>query len=215
MTLLPNVRVRRTAWRDLRQDALPAYCENVVAQTTGKAAYDPIRTSLENLATKTATFNQSLADAINRGRQAVAYKDVVKKELYSVLDTVANGLESNANGDELYIINAGMEVRRAPRKHTGELLPVTKVTAKSTGLPGQVILQFRCPKQQRKQVETFAVEWSEDHFVTWTNGTYQNSQRIMMEGLPPKKEVAFRIRCLGTRGRKSPWSDGQVMAFVF
>lgn len=210
--VLKPVKVRRSAWRKLRQDSLPAYIDNVLAKTADKAAYEPVKVLLETLAALNKTYIECLAAAVSRERAAVAYKDEIKAQVYRSLDEVANGLEKEAKGEEMYIINAGMSVHKRQSRHTGPLLPPTGLKA-TTGLPGQMSLQFDCAKEQRAQVETFAVEWRPLGTDVWKNGTYRNAKRITVKELPHRTDVEFRVCCLGTRGRKSKWS-GTASDFV-
>lgn len=207
------VQVRRTSWRSLRQDALSAYAENVLDKTNGQPPYQPLHALLTTLSNLHKTYNECLAKAMGRDRAAVAYKDEIKSQLYNALDEVATGLEMNAKGEEMYVLNAGMEIHKRRTSHTGTLLPPEELTARSNGLTGQAQLNFKCPRQQRRQVETFAVEWRTTGQAEWKNGTYRNAKRIVINGLPERTDVEFRVRCLGTRGRKSDWSE-VATAFV-
>lgn len=207
-----NLKVRRSSWRDLRQDALPAYTENVLNKTANNPAYHPLQALLNTLSSLNQTYADCLAAAMGRERAAVAYKNEIKSQLYGTLEEVAVGLEANAKGDEMYILNAGMELHRSRTNHTGQLMPPVKLSA-APGLSGQAELRFLCPRGQRTQVETFAVEWQAVGEAAWHNGTYRNAQRILVEGLPQRQDVRFRVRCLGTRGRKSEWSE-VATAFV-
>jgi len=206
-------RVKRSAWRTLRQDDLPVYADNVLTKTA-KPEYDPVRDSLTALTTVNVTLKQSLANALTRDRAAVAYKDIVLKQFFACMEKVASDLEYHANGSEMYIINAGMEVHKSRSNHTAELVPSANLVVESTGIPGQALLKFHYPKSLRKQVETFAVEHSHDVKATWQNGVYRNSMRILVDGLPSRQEVFFRVRALGTRGRKSPWTFTDNGVFV-
>lgn len=201
-----KLNVRRTSWRSLTIYKLPNYANNVVNRTKDEPRYDPLREKLLKLDAKSKALSAVLDNTMIKGQLAKTAKQNAKNELYDALESVAIGLEDYAN-DAMYILEAGMEIQLQPTRKEGELLAVTKVTASSNGQKGQAIVQFICPREQRSQVQTFGVEWSDDNGVTRHNGTYKNSERILMTGLPNRKDIRFWVCCIGTHGRKSEWSD--------
>lgn len=205
MTIV-KLKVRRSAWRVLTQNKLPNYANNVVLSTAGKEAYSPLRDRLENLAAKSKALSNVLDEVGSKGSVYKEKKKLAIQALYAALESVAVALEENAT-DELYILEAGMSLQKTGTRHDSDLLPVYKLTAQSNGQKGQAILEFICPLDQRSQVQTFAVEWSDDNGITYHNGTYKNAERILVKDLPNRKDIIFRVRCVGTHGRTSEWSD--------
>ena len=213
MVIMKTIKVRRTSFRELNQSKLANYADNVVKKTTGKPDYDVIRTLLDQLNTVNTVYTVSLGDALSRDKAAVVAKTDDKKAVLAALEQIATGLEMNANGSELYVVRAGMEVHKQRTVHTSEMPPVTDLVLEATLIAGQMLVKFKYPASYRRQVETFAVEWSADNGQTWTNGTYKNAVRITVSDLPNRTEVIVRVRALGSRERKSPWTVSNT-AFV-
>lgn len=210
-----KLKVSRYAWRRLGQSDLETFAANVVTKTNGIAAYDPIRAQLLALDTINKKFVTALQAALSRDTAAVYQKDLIKQEVYRALDDVALGLELNANGDAMYILNTGMDIYRERSSHEQESLAApTRLTAENTGNVGEALLIFDYPKSNRTQVETFCVEYSIDGKATWQNGAYGNRTRIILRDLPSRTEIYFRVRALGTFSRKSPWTQSEVGAFI-
>ncbi|MBI1227927.1 MAG: hypothetical protein GC192_22035 [Bacteroidetes bacterium] len=211
MTIV-KIKVRRTAWRTLTQAKLPNYANNVYNLTKDVPAYAYLDAKVDVLKLKSDALAGWL-DVIGTGNHsAMTNKNLAIPELYAALEDVATGLEENAT-TAAFIVEAGMEVHKTPVRHVGDLMPVFGFVAVSNGLLGEALLTFNCPTEQRGQITTFAVEWSDDNKQTWHNGTYKNAERIVMKGLPNRVDIYFRVCCLGTHGRKSSWSS-EVEAYV-
>lgn len=205
-------KIRRSAWTQLPQHSLPNYANNVFNSMDGQLAYASLQPKVDVLQTKSVALTAALDNLPTGNHADVVAKDNAIKELLAAFNDLANGVEAAAT-TEMFVLRTGMELWKTPVSHLGELLPVTDLVAESNGLLGQVLLKFKCPTDQRQQVNTFAVEWSDDALVTWHNGTYENSERITVSGLPNRKDIYFRVRCIGTRGRSSQWS-ATVETFV-
>jgi hypothetical protein len=201
-------------YRRLKQAALKDFAQNVIDSTNNKPQYDVIHDLVTVLAAKTANYQTWLTAAEGGSFAAVAKKDEAKVEVYQALDGVATGLELNGNGTDVFIIEAGMKPHKTPVRHEGDLAVPYEVSVSGTGIGGQLLVIFKYSKEDRSQVTTFAVEYMEENSGAWINGTYENSQRITLKDLPRRKNVKVRLRALGTRGRKSPWTEGEVGAFV-
>ncbi len=201
-----KLKVRRSAWRVLIQSKLPNYANNVVTSTKDKEAYQPLKERIANLENKSKALSDILDEVGGKGAVYQKKKQLAIEALYAALESVAIALEENAI-DELYILEAGMSLQKTGSRYDNDLLPIYKLTAQSNGQKGQAILDFICPPEQRSQIQTFAVEWSEDGKVTYHNGTYKNAERILVTDLPNRKDLLFRVKCIGTHGRTSDWSD--------
>lgn len=203
--------VLRRALINVRQDQLVTLAENVVQRTASVAAYQPLAAALAELAARIPTYKEALAAARDRGLTAIAIKNQARAALLAALDAVADGLDLNAGGDPLYVLNAGMPVRAQRRRNAGEMAPPAGLQARPTGQPGEVLVSFRLPN--RAAVQSNAVEHSVDGGQTWKNGAYNSATRFVVSKLPSRQEILLRVRSMGARGRESAWT-APVTVFV-
>ena len=138
-------------------------------------------------------------------------KEELKFILYKTLDRITDLLNFHHNGQETWVINAGMDVIREKMTNLADLQPPTNLQVLSRGIRGEAILTFKVLEPSR--VRSNALEYSADNGETWHNGTYSSSTTIRLKGLPSRQALLFRVCSLGTYQRKSSWTEA-VEGFV-
>jgi hypothetical protein len=208
--MLKNV-VRKVSYKKLPQSELATFAANVYQRMIARPEYQAFAADITNLSEQTATYTQALVDASGRGTEAIARKELAKNNVIGALDRIAFLLDFNFTGQDVWVINAGMEMIRAGRQNQNKLEAPYQLRATSKGVKGEITLQFRLPEPTR--VRNNGVEYSVDHGETWHNGTYTSRTTVTVRGLPSRQVVQFRVCSLGSFQLKSPFSEG-VEAFV-
>ena len=196
-------KIHRSAYLNLNQAALSDFAKTVVNNIFEEAAYADVKDYTTDLKAKSEAFESALILAADGGKEAIHLKNLAKAELLKALKELADELDYFARGNTAYLIKAGFTLRKKPEAFKGTLLTPTDLTAKSTGVPGQLMVTCKIP--QRSLVKMTALEWSIDN-VNWNNGTYPSSSRFVVKGLPSGASVMVRLCALGTSERKSDWS---------
>lgn len=203
--------VRKVSYKKLTQSELATFAANVHQRMASRPEYQVFAADITNLAEKTEAYTQALVEASNRGTDAVALKELAKNNVIGALDRIAFLLDFNFTGQDVWVINAGMEMIRERRKNQNKLEAPYQLRAMSKGVKGEISLQFRLPEPTR--VRSNGVEYSLDNGETWHNGTYASRTTVTMSGLPSRQVVQFRVCSLGAFQLKSPFSE-PAEAFV-
>jgi uncharacterized protein YodC (DUF2158 family) len=98
-------------------------------------------------------------------------------------------------------------------KHVYEGDPgvVTGLAAEATLVGGEVV----CKWVKGDHCEKTAFEWeAADKPGQWQNGNYANGSKLLIKGLPSRKDVRIRARSLGSQNRRSVWCE-PVAVFVY
>ncbi len=201
-------KTRKTSYIKLRQAELSPFAENVFQKMSTNSAYKDLANLYKELDAKTVVFKNALAASIEGGTLLTAAKNKALKDLYNVLNSIANMLDINANGDELYILNAGMKLQhKAVRQSANEIPAPTNLVANTLLQSKTVELKFELgfvPQQIG-----VAVEWTPVTNINWTNGTYfgKNAKKGTLTNLPSMTEVLVKVKTICENGRSSEWSE--------
>ena len=178
--------------------------------TFGKAVYEAMlgnphfpspNPPLDVFKANLEAYEDATTKAAARTKGAVITRDALKKQVVNDLshlrDYVQYVAEKCASPAEAatVIASAFMSIKKVPQRVTAPL------TAKNTGIPGQVALAAK-PVAQRA---TYYWEYSLD-LVTWTEVPETLNARTRVEGLPWAKMSYFRFRAL-TRAGKGEYSQ--------
>ncbi len=203
--------VRKVSYKKLTQSELATFAANVHQRMASRPEYQSFAADIASLAEKTEAYTQALVDAASRSTPAIAQKELAKNSVLSALDRIAFLLDFNFTGQDVWVINAGMEMIRDRRVNQNKLEAPYQLRAINKGVKGEILLQFRLPEPTR--VRNNGVEYSMDNGETWRNGTYGSRTTITVAGLPSRQLVQFRVCSLGSFQLKSPFSE-VVEAFV-
>ena len=211
--VIEAIKVNRSKYTKLRQDALALYAQMVVSKTFENPIYNEVQTQVTDLKAKSLTYDAALIAAAKGGKELVFTKNQAKKEVVLSLDYLVNLAEVFAKGDEAYLVGMGFELRK---KQTRSRLPLIapdmpqNVVAKSTGNVGELKVSFTLPN--REHVVNVAIEHrianSGEPFV---NGLYMDTESMVLTGLPQLQLVELKFRSLGRELLKSEWTQPIVV----
>ena len=196
--------VRRSTYRELPQDSLASFADNVFTRMSSLPEYQPFATEVAQLGQQLEQYKEALSKAVYGGVDRIAVKNEKKQQLLLSLDRIADLLNASYTGVDSWIVGAGMETMRGPAGANGLLDAPFDLRAFSRDESGEVILSFNLPNPGR--VRNNAIEYSVDGGASWKNGQYSTATRIRLKDLPARQEVKFRVRSLGAAMRQSPWS---------
>ncbi len=210
MTFSLKLPRNKSNYTRLLQDALNTYSENVVNRTVNVIAYKDIEGSASALRDAQAAYSTALAAAANRGGDEIARKDLAKDVLLNALDLVATEVTSMAPkaGDPTIITAAGLQSQAVAQRREGDIEIPTGVKCSPTLISGEMFVEY----DSVDGAAMYGFEWSDDNRETWHNGQYSTKITKALK-VSPRKENYVRVCAIGTRDRKSGWSD-PVMAFV-
>ena len=201
-------KTRKTSYLKLRQAQLSPFAENVFQKMSTNSDYVDLANLYTDLNAKIIVFKNALAATMEGGILLTAAKNEALKDLYDVLNVIANMLDIKANGNELYILNAGMKLQLKPVRQVANEIPVPANLVANTLLqPRTVELKFDLgfvPQQIG-----VAVEWTPITTINWTNGTYfgKNAKKGTLTDLPSMTEVLVRVKTICENGKSSDWSE--------
>lgn len=207
------IKVNRSKYSRIRQDALAIYAQMVVSKTFQNPTYADLNTQIADLKAKSEAYDAALLAAAEGGKSLVFTKNQAKEGVIVSMDCLVNLAEVFAKGDEAYLVGMGFEVRH---KNTRSRLPLLapeipqNVVAKSTGNKGELKVSFTLPN--REHVVNVAIEYrianSGEPFV---NGLYMDTESMVLTGLPQLQMVELRFRSLGRELLKSEWTTPIVV----
>ena len=203
--------VRRSTYRELPQNTLASFADNVQVRMSTQPEYQAFATEVAQLKQQLDQYKEALANAVYGGVDRIAVKNERKEALLLMLDRIADQLNATYTGVDSWIVGAGMETMRGASYTNADLDAPYDLRVFSRGESGSVTVSFRLASPSR--VRNNAVEYSLDGGESWKNGSYSTATRIQLKGFPPRQEIKFRVRSLGAADRQSAWSK-PVEVFV-
>ncbi len=196
--------VRRSTYRELPQDSLASFADNVFNRMSSLPEYQLFAADVTLLGEKSEQYKEALAKAVHGGVDRIAIKNEKKQDLLLGLDRIADLLNASFTGVDSWIVGAGMETMRSTVSTNALLEAPYDLRAFSRNESGEVTLSFRLASPSR--VRSNSIEYSLDGGESWKNGSYSSATRIHLKGLPSRQDVKFRVRSLGASERQSAWS---------
>ncbi len=188
----------------MSESALYQFAANISKHITEDAAFSSLKEEGLVLLAKTKAFSDAIQAAADGSRTLIAEKRQIKAELLKQLEKTSSLVNALAEGNEAIVLQSGFLPRDKSYTRTStELSLVTRLTAKQGTQPGEVLLEYDVVPQALM----YATEWSADDGKTWHNGIYPSSHRAVIQGLPVRQDVLFRVCALGTGQRKGRHSD--------
>ena len=170
---------------------------------TKDAQFITLKPFVDDLNADYGAFTTAVTNAIYGGSLLIREKHRKMADLNAELETVANQVEALANGNEDVIEAAGYQVR-VPNKPITELAPPSGVSVLNVSdKTGAVKLSWKpTPGAVNYGIERLTVGETD-----WQNGDYSTASTIIITDLKPGSQITFHLRALGTKGKKSGWSQ--------
>ena len=186
------------------------FLRDVVTQMTGNANYptpDPALTVITAKANALESALGAQAIAQQAAKTATTNLETAEKLADAAISSLSNHVWEKSGGDEAKIQGAGMTLR-APKTPTTSLPAPQGLTATAGDEEGELDLVWEpVPKSKGYEVQT-----SPDPVTStsWEYAETSTASKTSLTGLPSGSKIWVRVRALGPKKIKSPWSDPAV-----
>ena len=198
MTKLINLSFKRYNQAELAQ-----FANNVINSMTKDAQFITLKPFVDALSADYDAFTTAVSNAIYGGTLLIREKNRKMDDLIAELETVSFQVEALANGNEDIIEEAGYQVR-IPNKPITELVPPAGLTVLNVSdKSGAVKLSWK----PTPGAVTYGIERLYAGETTWQNGDYSTGSSTVITDLKPGSQITFHLRAIGTKGKKSGWSQ--------
>ena len=196
------------AFKQLQQDSLNTYAQNVVQLMTTDPLFTSLSPAVAALKTVRDAYSVALTNNVTGGQITTIVKNDCKTDLLNQLTDVALMVEILAKGNIAIILAAGFDLPKARKSYTSLDAPdVLSVTNESK--PGLVTVQLvKVDGAMNYGVEKRIVT-PENPDGVWVNGEYSSALKFELDGLTSGKTYQLRFRSLGNKGLVSIWSSIQ------
>lgn len=186
------------------------FMRQVVTEMTGNANFTTPSPALTVISTK-ATALESAFNAQQTAQQAAKTATTnlgtAEDAANAAMNSLANYVEETTLGDTAKIESAGMSTR-APKTPTTSLPAPGNLSSTAGDEEGELDLVWDpVPKAKGYEVHT-----SPDPVTStsWAFAETSSASRTSLTGLPSGSKIWVRVRALGPKKIKSPWSDPAV-----
>ena len=187
------------------------FIRQIITKLTGNANFpttNPTLTALGTLADNLQTaFNKQQTDQ-QTAKTSTTALGTAEDAADAGLNSLANNVEEVSGGNKEKIESSGLNVR-APRTPTTSLDAPQNLAVTAGDDEGELDLVW---EPNKKATGGFEIQTSIDPFTStsWQHADNSTSSKISLTGLPSGTKVWVRVRALGPKKIKSPWSDPAV-----
>lgn len=184
----------------LNDAELAQFAVNVWTRMTGMPRFAGIKAETDNnLKPVLERFAAVVQEAADGSRIKIAEKKLRRNELVDVLETLAGHVSIIAGSDPSILLEAGFSVRnRSGRIAAADIGQVQGLQVTPGPRSGEAVLTFA----PVPRALVYAAEWSADNGQSWHNGTYSSARRTLLQGVPARSDVSFRVTAIGAAQRK-------------
>lgn len=194
----------------LSDAALIQFAANVSTHIIENPLFAPLKDRALALQASVQAYTTAVIGASDGSRTRIAEKRNLRPGLVDQLEKLSWDVNVLSEGVESVILQSGFNVRRkTSQRREADLTQVTRVQGRQGAHPGEVVLEFDAVPNAL----IYAAEWSADEGQTWHNGIYPSSRRAVIQGLPVRTDILFRVCAIGSGQRKGQHSD-PVRLFV-
>ena len=191
------------SFKKYNQAEVAQFANNVINSMTKDAQFITLKPFVDDLNADYEAFTTAVTNAIYGGTLLIREKNRKMADLNAELETVANQVEALSNGNEDIIESAGYEVR-IPNKPITELIaPIDVTVLNVSDKSGAVKLSWK----PTLGAVNYGIERLYAGETVWQNGDYSTASTIIITDLKPGSQITFHLRALGTKNKKSGWSQ--------
>ena len=173
---------------------------HVATCMTGNPTYTLPPVTPDILRTKATEFETAVGACEDGTKQDTEHKNVLRADLISTLDILADYVELTAQGDREKLLSSGFEVATKASNTpapvgTTAILGVTNVASTKLGLDLQVA----------DNAWGYETEVSSVPGVWVRKDTFTDPHNVVLTDLVPGTVYAIRARALGSKNQRSEW----------
>jgi hypothetical protein len=198
---------------DLQGKTVPQkiqFLRDIVTQMTGNANYPTPSPALTVITAKANALETALGaqqTAQQAAKTATTTLETKEGEADAAVNSLSNYVWETSGGDEAKIQSAGMSLR-APKTPTTSLPAPQGLAVTAGDNEGELDAVWDpVPKNKGYEVQT-----SPDPVTgtSWAFAETSTASKTTLTGLPSGSKIWVRVRALGPKKIKSPWSDPAV-----
>lgn len=186
------------------------FLRDIVTQMTGNANYPTPSPALATITAKANALEAALgaqAIAQQAAKSATTSLETAEKAADTAVNSLSNYVWETSGGDEAKIQSAGMSLR-APKTPTTSLPAPQNLSVTVGDSDGELDGSW----DRVNKAKNYEVQVSDDPPTssTWRAGDIVSASKVTLTGLTSGAKQWLRVRALGPKGIKSPWSDPAV-----
>ena len=198
--------IKITAFKQLNQDGLAIYANNVITLMTANPIFASLSTNVAALKVCYDAYSTALTNNVNGGRISTIEKDKCKKVVENQLTEVALLVDILAKGEENMILAAGFNVRKAENASYTSLKAPNVIKVVNESDAGVVSIELeKVPGATNYGIEK-RIMVDGQPVTAWMNGEYSSACKTQLKGLESGKIYQLHFRAIGNGGLVSPWS---------
>ena len=186
------------------------FMRGIVTQMTGNANFTTPNPALSVITTAANTLETKFntqQTAQQAAKTATTNLGTAEDAANAALNSLANYVEEASGGDTAKIESAGLTTR-APKTPTTSLPAPQGLTSTAGDNEGELDLVWDpVPKAKGYEVQTSADPVTS---TSWAFAETSSASKTSLTGLPSGSKIWVRVRALGPKKIKSPWSDPAV-----
>ena len=198
---------------DLKNITVPEkilFLRGLVTQITGNANFPIPSPTLASITSKADALQAALgvqATAQQAAKTATTSLDTAVKAADTAVNSLSNYVWETSGGDEAKIQSAGLSLR-APKTPTTSLDAPQNVQVTVGDSDGALDASW----DRVNKAKNYEVQISDDPPTSnsWRAGDIASGSKLTLTGLTSGAKIWVRVRALGPKGLKSPWSDPAV-----
>ena len=191
------------SFKKYNQAELAQFANNVIHCMTKDAQFISLKPFVDALSADYDAFTTAVSNAIYGGTLLIREKNRKMDDLNAELVIVAIQVEALANENEDIIEAAGYQVRETPKPITVLTAPTGVTVLNVSDKSGAVKLSWK----PTPGAVTYGIERLCAGETVWQNGDYSTSSSAIITDLKPGSQMTFHLRAIGTKGKKSGWSQ--------
>jgi hypothetical protein len=191
----------------LLPEQILAFGYGVLKGLTGNPNLSTPPIDLGTFKTDLDTFAETIADAKDGSRKAIALRNQQFESIMRTLRTLASYVEVNCKDDPNIVLSSGFQLRSGVRKPS-EPLPQPVIERLDQGISSQLLALVKTVHRAKSyDVRVGAMGPGGTTPASWTTVTIPHSRKAaQLDGLTPGTIYAVQVRAYGSAGH-TPWSD--------
>ena len=177
---------------------------------TGNANYTTPNPALATITSRADAVQAALGVqqiAQQAAKTATTSLETASKAADTAVNSLSNYVWETSGGDEAKIQSAGMSLR-APKTPTTSLAAPQNLSVTVGDSDGELDASW----DRVNKAKNYEVQISDDPPTSssWRAGDIVSASKVTLTGLTSGAKIWVRVRALGPKGLKSPWSDPAV-----
>jgi len=199
--------IPKLALRSLKDAELPTYAANKVKKLTNNMPFAAIQPTPAQVASKNTEYRNALSASKNRGKANTEAKNRKRAELHALLTRQADDAALIADGNMALYLSTGYAAKNTKGSRVQELAAPENIKFDDYGKkPNELRPNWRVVKHAKMyMVQVYTDPDKPDTSVVGQDVV--SPSKATIADLPGGQMVWVRVRAIGGKVGKGPWSD--------